>query len=376
MRQLKAKRPNGPGYHNTSPFFHKGQGGFFQRKPGTTPAIQKDKLAKKTPERKPDKAFSNMVADLLKKQLSDKSLQGHLKKLGATLQKMAVESTDKASDQPQGTADRLAALGVASAFERTSKEILKDSDLKYLRKLIEDRVRQSPELALASALAGLLLVLGTGSEIEGEIGKGFGLGGALKVGIKDDAPDFQQIKLFASYAHTYFGAKVGGEVRQEKVDPSKEDRHLVGETTGEVRIGPKHSSFTGKFQLDTNNQLKLSGRFTADLLTLGRRGRAGNSLSLFTEVSHSVTPDKTQTTINPGASAKLRFGANHFLQFGAGAKFTTDSGFQQFTGSVVYGRKNLRLTLDMGIPGGVPREKQISPGSDARAQLGLTLFFK
>ena len=385
MKHQKAHRSHSSSNNRQAPFFKKGSSGFFPKKSAQAAPIQK-KGDKKPAQAKDESAqappqFSKWVADILKKQLSDKSLQAHLKKLGKKLQGLALKSTEETTNQPQGAAERMAALGVADAFEQSSKDILKDPGLKYLRKLIVDRVGDSPELALATALAGLLLVLGTGSEIDAELGKGFGLGGALKVGIKDGAPDFEKIKTFASYAHTYFGAKIGGEVRQEQKDKGNPEKQLLAEASGEIRLGPKHTGFKGTILLDTNRQLKLTGRLSADILTLSRGGKKGNSLSLFTEVEHTRTPDGNKTIIQPGVSAKFKWGAGHSLQFGAGATFSADKGFQTFTGAIEYRYDRIRLTFDAGLPGIAPDkslflDSPTLPGNNMQLQGMLTIYFK
>lgn len=124
------------------------------------PMIQKDGEAESEESSSGSTPLADLVAGLLRDQLSDSSMRGHMSNLGTALQGLAMETTIEGGDQPAAGAERLAALGIPRAFEITSAAILRDPAFARLRQRIIEIVGSSDEIALVAALAaGLAAVL-------------------------------------------------------------------------------------------------------------------------------------------------------------------------------------------------------------------------
>lgn len=349
---------------------NKGGQAVIQRdpQPSSQPAPPKKQSAQVGPD-----PLQKALSDLVKKQLSDKNLQKHLKKLGEKLQKMAVESMKESSDQPQGTAERMAALGITNAFESTSKAILADPSLKHLRKQIASKVKTSPEVALAAVLGGALIAYYSDVKLKGEesvkLGKsGVSVGGGADLG-SIQSPEFKSIKAFSEYASKYFEARLGGGVRRETPE-GEEEPQMVGEASGKVRVGTKDNNFTGTVKLDTNHHLTVQGK-----VSLGLRDSKRVSMVFSTDVEGSLRGDDQKGfTVKPGISGKFRLRGDQYLRLGGNMEITTRSGVGGLTGYVEYGTDRLSLQF-RGSRRGIEENKGLQPGGHMQFQGMLTVRY-
>ena len=315
----------------------------------------------------------NPIADLVRSQLTDAKLRGHLNSLGQALQELAVENTTDADR----AGDRLIALGVSRAFTNTANAILQDRDLRNIRRAVRRISRTNPEVILAGAIASVLALSAAGVGIplrgspEADLGHGASVGGAFDLGTLTE-PEFRRIQLAAGIARTYFAARVTQQVRRVEGEEGEEDRN-VGEATGELRIGSRTTGLTGRLQMDTEGRLMLEGQLSIDpfepsAASRRRRDPRRYTLQFTTGVRYQREPgEEGEVTIRPGLRGDFRIDANQRLRLGAAAVISTQSGLEGLNGSVEYSNRRLFIRVD-GNVSGIPDERSIAPGRDMRLQ--------
>jgi len=312
----------------------------------------------------------NPIADLVRSQLSDSTLRGHLQSLGQQLQELALEDT--AEGAPAG--ERAAALGVSRAFSETAAAILQDSNLQHLRQEIERISEDDPGAILAAALAGLLIATAAGADIplateqEVEPGAGVTISGAIDLGTLS-TPQFNRIRLAAEYAHEYFSSQVSAEVRQEREEG--EEPRTVGQAEGRIRIGRQSSGLTGRLRMDTEGNLLLEGTLAFDPFALGSGRTEGEeqpySLQLVTGVRYERQEGEEAVTIRPGLRGEFQLGPDQRLRLGSSAIISPETGFEGLSGSLEYQRGRLFLRFE-GDLSGIPENRSLNPQLDLRVQ--------
>lgn len=315
----------------------------------------------------------NPIADLLRSQLSDSSLRGHLQALGKQLQNLAIEDTAE-GDQP---AERLVGLSVSRAFSNTAADILQDGDLQHLRQEIERISEDNPGVVLAGALAviaamsaaGIGIPLATEQDIETD--EGLTVGGAIDLGTLT-ALQFNKIRMAVGFAQTYFASQVSLEIRQ--VQEEDEAARNVGQADGTIRIGSQTTALTGRLRMDTEGNLLLEAQLSIDPFNV--RGSSSGSqrhrLQLTTGVRYQRQDGENALTIRPGLQGEFRLDANQRLRIGAEAIISPETGLEGLSGSVEYQNRRLFIRFQ-GNRSGIPDAESIAPGSDLsfQGQVGI-----
>jgi hypothetical protein len=330
----------------------------IQQGAGIQPMIQKDgEETTETPSGS-STPLADLVAGILRDQLSNSSLRGHLSKLGDELQGLAVESTTEEGDQPGAGAERLASLGISRAFETTSGAILGDPAFAALRQRIIDIIGSSEELALIAALAaGLAAVLAnvpvTGSPSQ-DLGAGFSVGGSFDLG-SIQSLQFNELQLYVQYASDYFRTRISGSVSRDA-----ETEEFSGSGTGEVRIGNDINNIFGRITINSDGEVTVVGRFSA-----GHEFGGSDRLLFITDLTHSFASD--ETIIRPELSGRFSLGSDQSIRLGSSLSISTDSGLTGVTGFVEYDADFLRFRIE-GSMTGIAEERGMVPGGDMRVQ--------
>jgi hypothetical protein len=323
------------------------------------PMIQKDGPAEEAESSVGSSTpLADLVAGLLRDQLSNSSMRGHLSSLGDALQGLALETTTEGGDQPAASAERLAALGIPQAFETTSAAILRDPAFARLRDRIVEIVGSSDEVALVAALAAALAAVLADVPLRGspstEVGAGFSVGGSFDFG-SIQSLQFNNLQLYAQYARDHFRTRLTGSVSRDE-----ETEEFSGSGTGEVRIGSDVSHLLGRVTINSDGEVVLFGRLSAGT-TFGGSDR----LIFTTDLTHSF--ESGETIIQPGLSGRFSLGHDQSIRIGSALTVSSDSGLTGVTGFVEYRRDHLRLRIE-GSMTGLPEATGIMPGGDMRVQ--------
>lgn len=336
----------------------------IQQGAGIQPMIQKDGEEGTTESSSGSShPFADLVAGILRDQLSNSGLREHLSSLGDELQGLAVDSTTEEGDLPGASAERLASLGVSRAFETTSGAILRDPAFAALRQRIIDIVGSSDEAALivvlAAALAAVLADVPVKASPSHDLGAGFSIGGSFDLGTIQSL-QFNNVQLYAQYASDYFRTRITGSVSRDA-----ETEEFSGSGTGEVRIGSDISHLMGRVTINSEGEVVLVGRFS------GGTGFGGSDRLVFTtDLTHTFATG--ETIIEPGISGRFSLGSDQSIRLGTSLSISTDSGLTGVTGFVEYNADFLRLRIE-GSMTGIAEERGLVPGGDMRVQGMLTV---
>lgn len=309
--------------------------------------------------------LADLLSGLVRDQLSNTSMQGHLSSLGTALQGLAVESTTGEGDQPQLSSERLAALGISRAFEITSAAILRDPAFARLRQRIVDIIGSSEEVALIAALAAGLAAVLADIPLRGspsrELGAGFSVGGSFDFGTIQSL-QFNNLQLYAQYARDQFQTRLSGTVSRDA-----ETGDFSGSGSGQIRLGNDLSSLTGRVTIDHEGQVTMFGR-----LASGYSFGGSDRLVFTTDLTHTFASG--ETIIQPGMSGRFSLGSDQSLRVGTSLAISTDSGLTGVTGFLEYRSDRLQLRIE-GSMTGLAEERGIVPGGDTRIQGTLTIPF-
>jgi len=336
----------------------------IQQGAGIQPMIQKDGEEGTTESSSGSShPFADLVAGILRDQLSNSGLREHLSSLGDELQGLAVDSTTEEGDLPGASAERLASLGVSRAFETTSGAILRDPAFAALRQRIIDIVGSSDEAALivvlAAALAAVLANVPVKASPSHDLGAGFSIGGSFDLGTIQSL-QFNNLQLYAQYASDYFRTRITGSVSRDA-----ETEEFSGSGTGEVRIGSDISHLMGRVTINSEGEVVLVGRFS------GGTGFGGSDRLVFTtDLTHTFATG--ETVIEPGISGRFSLGSDQSIRLGTSLSISTDSGQTGVTGFVEYDADFLRLRIE-GSMTGIAEERGLVPEGDMRVQGMLTV---
>jgi hypothetical protein len=330
----------------------------IQQGAGIQPMIQKDGEEGTDTSGGSSHPMADLVAGILRDQLSNSNMRGHLSSLGTALQGLAVESTTEGGDQPAAGAERLASLGISNAFETTSGAILRDPGFAALRQRIIDIVGSSDEAALIAVLAAGLAAVLADVKVKGspshDIGAGFSVGGSFDFGTIQSL-QFNNLQLYAQYASDYFRTRLTGSVSRDA-----ETEEFTGSGTGEVRIGSDISHLLGRVTINSDGEVVLFGRFS------GGVGFGGSDRLVFTtDLTHTFATG--ETIIQPGVSGRFSLGDEQSIRIGSSLSISTDSGLTGVTGFIEYNADFLRLRIE-GSMAGIPEERGLAPGGDMRVQ--------
>jgi len=338
----------------------------------SVPAIQKkdkDDSSKSGSESDP---LAKLLRGLIRKELADKKFQKHLGKLGKALGKLALKETGKTSDSPTEPVKRLTALNIPQLFKSTSEEIVKDPQLKHVRKRIIEIVGTNDLTALVSALAAGLAAYLADVDLTGkpsvEIGAGFTVGGMFNLGSAKDI-QFKEVQHYVQYSNEHFKARLTGGLKNKEADEKTgEEKHLVGSGTGEIRVGTKLSHLMTRVSYNSDGELVVLGRFSSGT-TFGK-----NEKLLFTaDVSHLFATGETLFT--PKIAGRFNLGSDQSLSIGSSLQFSNQKGLNKLTGYVEYKHDYLYLRLE-GSMKGFEGIKSISPGNEmvVQGRLIIPLF--
>ena len=328
------------------------------------PMIQRDGNGESGSSSGSDTPLADLIAGLLRDQLSDSSMQGHLRSLGSALQGLALETTTPGEgERAEPSTERLAALGIPRAFEITSGAILRDPSFRSFRDRLVEIVGSSDEMALISALAaGLALVLADiplrGSPSH-DFGHGISVGGSFDLGSIQEL-QFNNAQLYFQYARDHFRTRVTGALSRDA-----ETEEFSGSGTGEVRIGSDVSHLLGRVTINSDGEVVLLGRLSAGT-TFGGSDR----LVFTTDLSHAFASGGT--IIRPGLSGRFSFGADQSLRLGSELVVSSESGLTGLTGFIEYRHDLLQLRIE-GSMTGLGEETGLLPGGDMRVQGTLTI---
>lgn len=335
----------------------------IQQGGGIHPMIQKDEIESSSGGGTP---LADLVSGLVRDQLSNSGMRGHLSSLGTALQGLAVENTSEESDQPQQSAERLAALGISRAFEITSAAILRDPDFAALRQRIVEIIGSSDEVALIAVLAAGLSAVLADVSVKGspshDLGAGFSVGGSFDFG-SIQSLQFNNLQLYAQYANDYFRTRITGAVSRDA-----ETETFSGTGTGEVRIGSDLSHLMGRVTINSDGEVVLAGRLSG-----GYSFGGSDRLVFTTDLTHTF--ETGETIIQPGVSGRFGLGHDQSLSLGTSLSVSTDEGLTGLTGFIEYRRDFLQIRIE-GSMTGIPDERSMAPGSDMRIQgmLVIPLF--
>lgn len=330
----------------------------IQQGAGIQPMIQKDGEEGTDASGGSSHPMADLVAGILRDQLSNSGMRGHLSSLGTALQGLAVESSTAEGDQPGAGVERLAALGISGAFESTSGAILRDPAFAALRQRIIEIVGSSDEAALIAVLAAGLAAVLADVRVKGspshDIGAGFSVGGSFDLGTIQSL-QFNNLQLYAQYAGEYFRTRITGSVSRDA-----ETEEFTGSGTGEVRLGSDISHLMGRITINSDGEVVLMGRFS------GGVGFGGSDRLVFTtDLTHTFATG--ETIIEPGISGRFSLGDDQSIRLGTALSISTDSGLTGVTGFVEYNADFLRLRIE-GRMTGIAEERGLLPGGDMRVQ--------
>lgn len=327
----------------------------IQQGGGIHPMIQKDENESSSGGGTP---LADLISGLVRDQLSNSEMRGHLSSLGTALQGLAVENTADESDQPQQSAERLAALGISRAFEITSAAILRDPEFATLRQRIVEIIGSSDEVALIAALAAGLAAVLADVSVKGspsrDLGAGFSVGGSFDFG-SIQSLQFNNLQLYAQYANDYFRTRITGTVSRDA-----ETEEFSGTGTGEVRIGSDLSHLMGRVTINSDGEVVLAGRLSG-----GYSFGGSDRLVFTTDLTHTF--DTGETIIQPGVSGRFSLGRDQSLSLGTSLSVSTDEGLTGLTGFIEYRHDFLQLRIEGSLTG-IPEERSMVPGSDMRIQ--------
>jgi hypothetical protein len=330
----------------------------------STPSIQKKDGDMTPTNTKKSDPLAKLLSGLIRKELADKKFQEHLSKLGKALGELALKETEKITDRPSGAAERLTALNIPQLFKTTSKEIVKDPQLKYIRKRLVEIVGTNDLTALIAALAGGLAAYLADVDLTGKpsvkIGAGFTLGGMFNLGSAKDI-QFKEIQHYVQYSNEHFKAQLtGGLKNKEADDKTGEEKHLVGTGTGEIRLGTKLSHFMTRVSYNSDGQLVVLGRLSSGT-TFGK-----NEKLIFTaDVSHMFATGETLFT--PKIAGRFNLGSDQTLSIGSSLQLSNQKGLNKLTGFIEYKQDLFYLRIE-GSMQGFEGVKSISPGNEMKVQ--------
>ena len=307
--------------------------------------------------------LARLVSGILRDQLSDSSMRGHLSSLGSALQGLAVESTSEGGSQPSTSGHRLAALNIEAAFERTSRDIIADPSFRALRQRLIQIVGSSDLSAMITALAAGLALILADIPVEGspsqDLGAGFSVGGSFDLGTIQSL-QFNNLSAYAQYASEYFQSRLGGSVSRDA-----DTEEYSGSGSGQVRFGTNISHILARVSINSDGEVTLAGDLSGGL------SFGGNSQLVFrTGLSHSFATG--ETIFSPGVSGRFNFGRDQSLSLGTQLNISTEDDLTGLTGFIEYRRNLLHLRLE-GNMGGIPDAESIAPGADNRVQLRVTI---
>jgi hypothetical protein len=309
--------------------------------------------------------LADLVSGLVRDQLSNSGMRGHLSSLGTALQGLATESTSTGGDQPRSAGERLASLGVSRAFETTSAAILRDPTFAALRQRIIEIVGSSDEVALVTALAAgfaaVLADISVSHTYSRDIGAGFSAGGSFDFG-SIQSLQFNNLQLYAQYANDHFRTRLSGSVSRDA-----ETGEFSGSGTGEVRIGNDIGHLLGRVMINSAGEVVLVGRYSG-----GHRFGGSDQLVFTTDLTHSFATG--ETIIQPGVSGRFSLGSEQSIRLGSSLSISTDSGLTGVTGFIEYNAQHLQLRIE-GSMTGIAEERGMVPGGDMRVQGLLTIPF-
>jgi hypothetical protein len=311
----------------------------------------------------PGNPLARAVTGLLRDQLSNSSMRGHLSSLGTALQGLATGS-DSASVL---SAERLAALNIPEAFKTTSRAILADSSFRNFRQRIIDIIGTNDATALATVLAAALAatlanVRVRARNISQNLGAGFSVGGGFDLG-NIQSLQFNNLSLYAQYANRHLQTRVSGSVQR-----NSETNAFVGTGVGQLRLGNNTSHILGRVSLNSDGEVTLTGHIQGGY-QVGRTNR----LLFSTRVQHTFADG--ETVISPGVSGRFSLGHNQSLRLGSNLQFSTNNGrLTGATGYIEYQRNRLQLRIE-GNMNGLGDNRALSPGSNMTVQGMLTIRF-
>lgn len=308
--------------------------------------------------------LAKLLRKLIQKELADKKFQKHLVKLGKKLGKLAAKETSKPGDSPSNEVKRLTALNIPQLFKTTSKEIVKDPQLKYVRKRIAEIVGTNDLTALVTALAGGLAAYLADVDLKGKpsakIGAGFTVGGMFNLGSAQDI-QFKEIQNYVQYSNEHFKARLtGGLKNKEASEKTGEKEHLVGSGTGEIQLGSKLSHLMTRVSYNSDGELVVTGRFSSGT-TFGK-----NEKFIFSaDVSHMFATGETLFT--PKIAGRFNLGSDQTLSIGSSLQLSNQKGLNRLTGFIEYKHDFLYLRIEGSVKGfeGI---KSISPGHEMTVQ--------
>lgn len=305
--------------------------------------------------------LSEFIAGLIRDQISNSALRGHLRSLGSLLQGLAVESTAAQSTDEVTSPDRLRSLAVEQAFNQTASDIIANPELALLRQEIVRAVGDSPpEFALALALSAITIAALADSDASyssrSDLGAGFDLGYSFDFGTLQDL-QFRSLGLNVGFAHENFRTRIGGSVQQEG---EGEEERVTGTGTGEVRIGDQQASLEATVRINTDGELLLSGR----LQTLFDFG-GGDSIRLSADLSHDFSSD--ETSLRAGATGQFDLGHDFLFNLGALLNYSTEDQDLSITGFIELQQDIWRLRIE-ATADQIPEGRSIIPGADLQVQ--------
>jgi hypothetical protein len=336
----------------------------IQQGAGIQPTLQKDDNETTSEDSSGSSTpLADLISGIVRDQLSNSSMRGHLSSLGTALQGLAVESTTEGGDQPVSGTERMAALGISRAFETTSAAILSDPGFVALRQRIVDIIGGSDEAAfiaaLAAALAAILADVPFRASPSQDLGAGVSVGGSFDLG-SIQSLQFNNLQLYAQYASEYFRTRISGSLSRDA-----ETEEFSGTGTGEVRIGSDISHLMGRLTINSEGEVVIVGRFSGGIQFGG-----SDRIVLTTDLTHSFASG--ETIIQPGVSGRFSLGSDQALRIGSSLSISTDSGLTGVTGFVEYDARFLRLRVE-GSMTGLAADRGMMPGGDTRVQGMLTI---
>ncbi len=336
----------------------------IQQGTGIQPMIQKDD--EETAEESSSGSstpLSDLVTGIVREQLSNSSMRGHLSSLGTALQGLAVEGATGEGEQLGASAERLAALGISGAFEMTAGAILNDPEFAAFRQRIIEFVGSSDEAALiavlAAGIAAVLADVAVKASPSQDLGTGFSIGGSFDLGTIQSL-QFNNLQLYAQFASDYFRTRITGSLSRDD-----ETEEFSGSGTGEVRIGSDLSHLLGRVTINSDGEVVLFGRLSA-----GHEFGGSDRLVFTTDLTHSFASD--ETIIQPGVSGRFSLGTDQSLRLGSSLSVSTDSGLTGVTGFIEYGSDFMRIRIE-GSMTGLSEQREIMPGGGTRIQGMLTI---
>jgi len=338
------------------------------------PTVQKDG-EEDTEESEESSGESNplarLVEALLRDQLSDSSMRGHLSSLGTALRDMAAESTVESSGGPEGAVARLTALHIPQAFQSASNAIIQDPELRHFRRRIAEIIGTNDLTALITAVAAGLAAFLADIDLEAEpstnLGENFTIGGMFNLGSAQDI-SFHEVQAYVQYANDHFSTRITGGLEQEQADEETgEEEHLIGTGTGEVRVGSDRNHLLSRVTLNSDGEITLLGRLSAGAPLSG-----SDRLILRADVSHMFSSG--ETLFRPGISGQFNLRSGGRLEIGSQLQISSEESLNQLTGFIEYQEDHLFLRLE-GDLGGIGGERSIVPGQEMRVQVRLSVTF-